>query len=172
MDRDIGRLRGRVPELHPHGSLSYLYGVFLPGSLWPIILICLVHSLHLVYLPSQSRLKAQEQGGSFPIPSLRLPCGSPWTLLQICSVVLWSWEYPVSGLTGRIFNQRPPSQKWSEVKWSESHSVVSDSLRPHGLYSLWNSLGQNTGMGSLSLLRGIFPTQGSNPGLPHCRRIL
>ena len=35
-----------------------------------------------------------------------------------------------------------------------------------------NSPGQNTGVGSLSLLQGIFPTQGSNPGLPHCRRIL
>ena len=36
----------------------------------------------------------------------------------------------------------------------------------------WNSLGQNTGVGSLSLLQGIFPTQGSNPGLLNCRRIL
>ena len=76
--------------------------------------------------------------------------------------------------------------------------VVSDSLQPHGLYSQrnspdqdkvkvvqscltlcepmncspWNSPGQNTGVGSLSLLQGIFPTQGSNPGLPHGRRIL
>ena len=55
---------------------------------------------------------------------------------------------------------------------SESHSVLSDSLRPHGLYSPWNSLGQNTGVSSLSLLQGIFPTQGSNPGLLHCRWIL
>ena len=55
---------------------------------------------------------------------------------------------------------------------SESHSVVSDSSRPHGLYSPWNSPGQNTGIGSCSLLQGIFPTQGSNPGLPHCRWIL
>ena len=55
---------------------------------------------------------------------------------------------------------------------SESHSVVSDSLRPHGLYSPWNSPGQNIGVGSLFLLQGIFPTQGSNPGLPHCRWIL
>ena len=55
---------------------------------------------------------------------------------------------------------------------SESHSVVSDSLRPHALYSPWKSPGQNTGMGSLSLLRGIFPTQGSHPSLPHCRWIL
>ena len=45
-------------------------------------------------------------------------------------------------------------------------------LRPHGLYSPWNSPGQNTGVGSLSLLQGIFPTQGSNPGLPHCRWML
>ena len=55
---------------------------------------------------------------------------------------------------------------------SESRSVVSDSLRPHGLYSPWNSPGQDTRVGSRSLLQGIFPTQGSNPGLPHCRRIL
>ena len=36
----------------------------------------------------------------------------------------------------------------------------------------WNSLGQNTGVGSLSLLQRIFPTQGLNPGLLHCRQIL
>ena len=35
-----------------------------------------------------------------------------------------------------------------------------------------HSPGQNTGVGSLSLLQDIFPTQGSNPGLPHCRLIL
>ena len=55
---------------------------------------------------------------------------------------------------------------------SESCSVVSDSSWPHGLYSPWNSPGQSTGEGSLFLLQGIFPTQGSNPGLPHCRWIL
>ena len=49
---------------------------------------------------------------------------------------------------------------------------MSDSLQPHRLYSPWNSPHQNTGLGSLSLLQGIFPTQGLNPGLPHCRRIL
>ena len=55
---------------------------------------------------------------------------------------------------------------------SESCSVMFNSLRPHGLYSPWNSPGQNTGVGSRFLLQGIFPTQGSNPGLPHCRQIL
>ena len=47
-----------------------------------------------------------------------------------------------------------------------------DSLRPHGLHSPWNSPGQNTGPGSLSLLQGIFSTQESNRGLLNCRRIL
>ena len=57
-------------------------------------------------------------------------------------------------------------------KWSESHSVMSDSLWPCGLYSPWTSPGQNTGVGSLFLLQGILPIQGLNPGLPHCRQIL
>ena len=51
-------------------------------------------------------------------------------------------------------------------------SVVSDSLQPNELYSPWNSPGQNTGVGSHSLLQGIFPTQGSNPGLPQRGQIL
>ena len=54
---------------------------------------------------------------------------------------------------------------WNE---SESRSVLSDSLQPHGLYSPWNSLGHNTGVGSLSFLQGNLP----NPGLLHCRQIL
>ena len=42
-------------------------------------------------------------------------------------------------------------------------------LRPHGLYSPGNSPGQNIEVNSFSLLQGIFPTQGSNPGLPALR---
>ena len=42
----------------------------------------------------------------------------------------------------------------------------------HGLCGPWDSPGQNTAVGSLSLLQGIFTTQGSNLVLPHCRRIL
>ena len=52
------------------------------------------------------------------------------------------------------------------------NSVVSNSLQPQGRYSPWKSPGQNTVVGSLSLLQGIFPTQGSNPGLPHSKWIL
>ena len=52
-----------------------------------------------------------------------------------------------------------------EQNESESHSVLSD-------YSPWDSPGQNTEICRLSLLWRIFPTQGWNPGLPHCRQIL
>ena len=55
---------------------------------------------------------------------------------------------------------------------SESFSVMLDSLQPHELYGPWNAPGQNTEVGILSFLQGTFPTQGSNPGLPHCRWIL
>ena len=53
-----------------------------------------------------------------------------------------------------------------------SLSGVSDSLQPHGRYSSWDSPGQNTGVGNLSLLQGIFPTQEVNLGLPHRRQML
>ena len=60
---------------------------------------------------------------------------------------------------------------------SVSCSVVSKSLRPHGpqparLICPWDSPGRNTGVGSCAFLQGIFPTQGLNLGLPHCRQIL
>ena len=57
-------------------------------------------------------------------------------------------------------------KKWKWVK------VMSNSLQTHGVYSRWNSPGQNTGVGSCSLLQGIFQTQGSNPGLLHCGWII
>ena len=58
------------------------------------------------------------------------------------------------------------------MKESESHSVVSGSLQPPWTIQFMKFSRQNTGVGSLSLLQGIFPTQGSNPGLLHCRWIL
>ena len=62
-------------------------------------------------------------------------------------------------------------------KWKWSHSVVSDFLRPHGLKPTRllhprNFPGKSTEVGCHFLLQGIFPTQGSNPGLPHCRQTL
>ena len=57
--------------------------------------------------------------------------------------------------------------KWKWKLLSHVHS-----LRPHGLHSPWNFPGPSTGVGSLCLLQGIFPTQGYNPGLLPCRQIL
>ena len=59
---------------------------------------------------------------------------------------------------------------WLILKWKSLSHVRF--FATHELYSPRNSPGQNTGVGSLSLLRGIFPTQGSKPDLPHCRQIL
>ena len=67
------------------------------------------------------------------------------------------------------------SSKFIVLSASESHSAMSNSLRPHALFSPWNSAGKSNGVGSLSLLQGIFPTQESNPNQinpPHCRQIL
>ena len=61
--------------------------------------------------------------------------------------------------------------------WGENRSVVSDSLRPHGLEPArllcpWDFPGKSTRVGCHFLLQRIFLTQGLNPGLPHCRQML
>ena len=75
---------------------------------------------------------------------------------------LWDtiWSRSISQILVKFLTKRG---KWHE---RESRSVVSNSLWP------WNFPDQNTGVGSLSLLQRISPTQGSNPGLPHCSQIL
>ena len=64
--------------------------------------------------------------------------------------------------------------EWLNWDWKwKSLSLVRLLAVPHpGLYSPWDSPGQNIGVSSLSLLQGIFPTQRLNPGLPRCRWIL
>ena len=64
-----------------------------------------------------------------------------------------------------------PRIHWKKVKVKVAQSCLT-LCDPQVLYSPRNSPGQSTGVGSLSFLQGIFPTQGSNPGLPHCRQIL
>ena len=56
MDRHMGRIRGIVPELPPHGTLNHWYGPCLLDFLWPIILICLIPSPHLVYISNFPRV--------------------------------------------------------------------------------------------------------------------
>ena len=58
-----------------------------------------------------------------------------------------------------------PFTNWA-MREAQSHSVVSDSLRPRGLYSPWNSLGQNTGVAKLFLSQGDLPNPGIKPRSP------
>ena len=94
------------------------------------------------------------------------PLTTIWEVVQEFSVdhsaVIWHLKQ-----TGKV----KKINKWVPLE-SESHSVMSNSLQPHKLYRPRNFPGQNTGVSSRSLLQGIFPTQGLNPGLPHCRWVL
>ena len=92
--------------------------------------------------------------------------------VSVGSAALVSWSC-LKCLTERILKFSGILQKkGKERKWS--HSVISDSLRPH-----WHQAPRSMGcsrqeywMGCHFLLQGIFPTQGLNPGLPHCRQTL
>ena len=89
--------------------------------------------------------------------------------------IQWKYIYNRSFFKSSIYNLPSHFNMKTHVFIScesENRSVVSDSLQPHRLYRPWNSPGQNTGVGSHSLPQEIFPTQGSNPGLLHCRWIL
>ena len=75
-----------------------------------------------------------------------------------------TWEFQIS-TKEKTLNSKKYSNSYEGE--SVSHSVVFDFLPPHGLQPArllcpWNTLGKNTGVGSHSLLQGIFPTQGSN----------
>ena len=113
------------------------------------------------FFTSWATRKAQEYWSRQPILS---PVDLPVPWIEPMSPVSPAIAY-------KFFSAEPPG-KPNFKNESESCSVVSDSLRFHELYSPWNSLGESTGVGSLSLLQGIFPTQGSNPGLLYCRQIL
>ena len=79
---------------------------------------------------------------------------------------------------GRLQSLYVPTDKMRNVNiflWGCVQVKITQScptLWPHGLYSPWNSPGQNTGVGSLSLFQELFTTQGLNPGLLYCRQIL
>ena len=89
---------------------------------------------------------------------------------QIIGLKLY-WARPCPPEQDSVFATTSPSPKKAESE-SASRSVMSDSLWPHRLYCPWNSPGHSTGVGRLSLLQGLFPTQRLNPGLPHCWQIL
>ena len=113
------------------------------------------------------------------------PWNSPGHNTRVGSLFLLQGIFPTQGLTHtsciahRFFPAEPPGKPPvqqghhynNEMKMKIAQSCLT-LCNPMGLYSPWNSLGQNTGVDSLSLLLLIFPTQGSNPGPPHHRQIL
>ena len=109
-------------------------------------------------------LSKQEYWSGLPFPS---PGDLPNPGTEPRSPVLQAEALPSEPPGKPIWNTEPQrsAHKWKLL-------VMSDSLQPHGLYSPWNSLSLNAGVGSRFLLQGIFPTQRSNPDLPHCRWIL
>ena len=93
---------------------------------------------------------------------------TPWTVA--CQAPL-----SMGSLQTRVLERAamPSSRGPSEPRDRTQVSPMQvDSMLPEPPGKPWNSPGQNTGVGSLSLLQGIFPTQGPNPRLPHCRRFL
>ena len=103
--------------------------------------------------------------GRSPTPPSFISKGSQWSNLPYLK------SHPILRLDFNSFILK----KVKERKWSRS--VVSDSLQSHGLQPTrllhpGDSPGKNTGVGCHFLLQGIFPTQGLNPGLPHCRQTL
>ena len=99
----------------------------------------------------------------------------------------WNWgsiEVPASGAELRnevvVVVDTEYEQRLVPVRYRYamlSRSVMFDSLQPVDCSPAGSSVhgdspGKNTGVGFYTLLQGIFPTQGSNPGPPHCRQIL
>ena len=133
------------PRGFPQGAHTGLKSLLYPADF-----------LHLSLKESRmNSMSAHAKGQNHHSPCSRGP-----------SITFFFFPATLSGAQGQ---RKGMKKKESE---SESRSVVSSSLQHNGLYCPWNSLGQNNGVSSLSLLQGIFPTQVSNPGLPHCGRIL
>ena len=142
------------------------------------------------------RLHAPNAGGPGSIPGqgtrFKIPCAATNTLLsQVSKINLkkkkklqdweggysWRWRQKNAireGYLGETVSERFYFLSWVLSTWVFMKVKVSRSCPTlcNSMYSSWNSPGQNTAVGSHSLLQGIFPTQGSNPSLPHCGRIL
>ena len=128
--------------------------------------------------------RAQPPGGAAGTgAALRPPCASEqrralWNQPpQRDRHVWWSGGVMVTSGSSGIRRERRPLVLRSRGRGGQLHLLERKvkvvqmcwTLRPHGLYSPGNSPGQNSGVGSLSLLQGSFPTQGWNPGLPALR---
>ena len=102
---------------------------------------------------------------------------APWKVLSIyASPLIQRSDYQIPSQTSPMCSLEFQLQGWwKKVKVScpiMSDSLQSHELQPARLLCLWNSLGKSSGVGCQFLLQGVFPTQGLNLGLLHCRQIL
>ena len=176
------------------------YGLsFLPGICSTEVSFFLLLSLHHFPAISSPRIQCWREIRKQNVPTLCISWASPsllWLLLlgshpslTGSGIELFQFQFPwpflvLTNLPSFLLIQIPfpffspatpilpkKGRLRLKVKVEVPQSCL-DFLRPHGLYSSWNSPGQNTGVGSLSLLQEIFQTQRSNPGLPHYRKTL
>ena len=169
-----------MPEIKavPGLPMPGLPGLFLPlqfyqtgrvkenTSLWALVLLMTQRRIWgLTYGKKQDywRNKRRKRKKKKKIPQRR---GGPH------QDSYWSCNDEVWGFFKTGLSHIHPDGCGLTVLMSESHSVMSDSLQLHGLYSPGNSPGQNTEVDSISLLQVIVPTQGSSPGLPNRKQIL
>ena len=135
-----------------------------------------------------------------PVPGILQARTLEWVAISFSNA--WKWKVKVKSLSRvwllatpwTAAHQAPPSMGFSRLEYWSGVPLPSPSGVCHKFHmaalkgkvtvaqscltlsdpmdSPWNSPGQNTGEGDLTLLQGILPTQGLNPGLPHCRWIL
>ena len=113
----------------------------------------------------------QEYWRGVPLPSPQLSYFTDFRLFLILPSI-HSWQLSSPSFLHLPLLQECESRHVADtrdVKVAQSCPTLCDTI---DLYSPWDSPGHNTGVGNLFLLQGIFRTQGSNPCLPHCRRIL
>ena len=115
---------------------------------------------------------AEEDEAMFPDPLKVFPLIAPCYFYS-CFIVHFGYMLLGVQKYKNVYSEFSFSHCHYRVDWKRKLlSCVQLFAAPYGRSSPWNSPGQNTGVGSLSLLQGIFPTQGLNPGLLHCRWIL
>ena len=96
----------------------------------------------------------------------RLPCPSPMMIVKVKAKLLSRVQLAATPGTAAPGSSVHGILQVRVLEWG-CHCLLR-----HGLYSPLNSPGQNTEVGSHSLLQGIFTIQGLNSGLSHCRQIL
>ena len=126
--------------------------------------------------PPSMEFFRQEYWSGLPFPPPGELSHSGIELVSLASasrffIISATWEPRVNRYFNLFFL---PLMLW---KWKWSCSVMSDSLQPHGLWPTrllhqWDSPGKSIGVGCRFLHQEVFPSQGSNPGLPHSRQML